>query len=112
MILAISMLVHDILYPESGDIPVAELVFLVLSGFGLYVLIWGTRSRLQFHGPAFVFAFCFAVLCYAGYGSVATSYDQAVFNSYKSYLALQGTTGNGTHADAGSKMAANMNSER
>lgn len=107
VILAIIWLLHDLLYPESGDIPVAELVLLVLGGFGLYVLIWGTRSRLQFHGPAFVFAFCLAALCYAGYGSVATSYDQAVFNSYNSYVALQGTTGNGAHADAEPKIAAN-----
>jgi hypothetical protein len=72
-------------------------------------LIWGAKSRLQCHGPAFFFAFCFAALCYAGYGSVVTSYDQAVFNSY---MALQGAPGNGTHSEAGSKIAANMSSER
>jgi hypothetical protein len=110
MIVAINGLGNDVRHTESGDIPIAELVFLVLSGFGLYVLIWGTRSRLQFHGPAFVFAFCFAALCYGGYGSVATSYDQAVFNSY---LALPASvTGNGTHAVGESKIAANMGEGR
>jgi len=110
IIMAINGLRNDLSHTESGDIPIAELVFLVLSGFGLYVLIWGTRSRLQFHGPAFVFAFCFAALCYGGYGSVATSYDQAVFNSY---LALPASvTGNGTHAVGESKIAANMGEGR
>ena len=110
MIVAINGLGNDLGHPESGDIPVAELVFLVLSGFGLYVSIWGTRSRLQFHGPAFVFALCFAALCYAGYGSVATTYDQAVFNTY---LALPATTtGHGSQASARSEMAANISEER
>jgi hypothetical protein len=79
----------DLHHPEVGDMPIAELVFLVLGGLGAYVLIWGTRSRLQFHGPAFLVALCFAILCYAGYGSVATSYDHAVFSTY---LALPAST--------------------
>ena len=51
--------------------------------FGLYVLIWGARSRLKFHGLAFVFASWFAVLCYTGYGCTERSYDQEVFYTYR-----------------------------
>lgn len=76
-------LLNDIHHPEAGDMPVAELVFLAVGGFGVYVLIWGARSRLRFHGPACLLALCFAAICYAGFGSVATTYDQTVFNQYR-----------------------------
>jgi hypothetical protein len=110
MSLSVNGLRNDIFHSEAGDIPIAELVFLVLSGFGLYVLIWGARSRLHFHGPAFVFALCFAALCYGGYGSLATSYDQGVFNTY---LALPASiTGNNSQAVAGSKIAGNIGGEQ
>lgn len=67
---------------ESGDMPIAEIVLLVLSGIGLYVAIYGTRSRLKFHGVMFGFALCFTLLCYTGYGCTERSYDQEVFSTY------------------------------
>jgi hypothetical protein len=110
IVLAIWELCNDIHQPEAGDMPIAELVLLVLGGFGFYVLIWGGRSRLQFHGATFLFALCFSALCYAGYGCVATSYDQAVFNTY---LALPATsTGHSSQASARSEIAANIDEER
>jgi hypothetical protein len=70
-------------YLATGNMPIAELVLLLLGSFGLYVLIWGARSRLKFHGLAFVFASCFAVLCYTGYGCTERSYDQEVYYTYR-----------------------------
>jgi len=67
----------------TGNMPIAEMVLLLLGCFGLYVLIWGARSRLKFHGLAFVFASWFAVLCYTGYGCTERSYDQEVFYTYR-----------------------------
>jgi hypothetical protein len=95
IVVAAKELVDDLHHPEAGDMPIAELVFLVLGGFGLYVAICGTRSRLQFHGLTSAVALCFALLCYAGYGCTETSYDQAVFNSYEALL--QTGSGNSPH---------------
>jgi len=83
IVVAANELFHDLHHVEAGEMPIAELVFLVLGGFGLYVAIFGTRSRLRFHGLMFVFAFCFTALCYTGYGCTEKSYDQAVFNTYQ-----------------------------
>ena len=81
---------------ESGDMPIAELVLLVLGGFGLYVAVCGTRSRTKFHGLAFLFAFCFTLICYTGYGCTEKSYDQEVFNIYRA-LPTE-AAGNSSHA--------------
>ena len=67
----------------SGNMPIAELVLLMLSGFGLYVLIWGTRSRLKLHGSTFGFACMLTLLCYTGYGFTEKSYDQEVLSTYQ-----------------------------
>ncbi|HWY45988.1 MAG TPA: hypothetical protein VNX70_01305 [Bryobacteraceae bacterium] len=67
----------------NGDMPIAELVLLLLGGFGLYILIWGSRSRLKFHGLTFVCASWFTMLCYTGYGCTERSYDQEVFYTYR-----------------------------
>jgi hypothetical protein len=89
IVVAVKQLIEDLLPffhglpPKDGEMPIAELVFLVLGGFGLYVAIFGTRSRLRVHGLMFVFALCFTALCYAGYGCTEKSYDQAVFNTYQ-----------------------------
>jgi len=96
--LAAKELVHDVHHVDAGDMPIAELVFLVLGGFGLYVAIFGTRSRLRFHGLMFVFALCFTLLCYTGYGCTEKSYDQAVFSTYQA-LSPAGT-GNAAHPAA------------
>jgi hypothetical protein len=68
---------------DTGDMPIAELVLLALGGFGLYVAIFGTPSRLKFHGIAFIFAFCFTLLCYTGYGCTERSYDREVLLTYR-----------------------------
>jgi hypothetical protein len=80
---AVKALVNGVHHPETGDMPVAELVFMLLGGFGSYVAISGTQSRLQFHGLTFVFALFFALLCYGGYVSTQTSYDLEIFNTYQ-----------------------------
>jgi hypothetical protein len=67
----------------SGDMPIAELVLLMLGGFGLYVLIWGSRSRLKLHGLTFGFACMLTLLCYTGYGRTEKSYDQDVLSAYQ-----------------------------
>jgi hypothetical protein len=74
---------RDIPKLATGNMPIAELVLLILGGFGWYVLIWGTRSRLRFHGSGFIFALCFTVLCYTGYGCTERSYDLEVLYSYQ-----------------------------
>jgi hypothetical protein len=66
----------------TGDMPIAELVLLVLGCFGLYVAVRGTQSRLKFHGLTFVFGFCFTLLCYTGYGCTEKSYSEAVITTY------------------------------
>lgn len=68
---------------QAGDVPVAEVVFLGLGFFGLYVMICGTRSRCNVHGLGFASAFCFVLLCYGGYASSEASYAQEIFNSYQ-----------------------------
>jgi hypothetical protein len=83
ILVAARELINDLHSLEAGDMPVAELVFLVLGGFGVYAAIHGTRSRLDYHGVTFAFAFCFTLLCYAGYASTGTSYDQEIFNTYQ-----------------------------
>ena len=103
---------EDAHHPEAGDIPIAELVLLMLGGFGLFVLIWGTRSRLQFHGMTCGFALCFAALCYAGYGCLETSYDQAVFSAYQALPHSTDGEKAHTHAGARSEMAAITGEER
>ena len=90
-------LIRDVHKLEEGDMPIAEIVLIILGGLGLYVSIFGTRSRFHFHGATFVFALCLALLCYAGYGCVANSYDQAVFSAYQ---ALPAEAGGGSHAAA------------
>jgi len=100
-------LLADIHAPEAGDIPIAELVLLVLASFGMYVAIRGTRSRLQFHGVTFLFALFFTVLCYAGYGCTETSYDQAVFSSYQTLIPAAG--GDSVHAVARPMIASSIN---
>jgi hypothetical protein len=80
---------------QAGDMPVAELVFVALGIFGLYVTICGTRSRFNVHGLGFASAFCFVLLCYGGYASSEASYAQEIFNSYQ---ALQpANNGGGSH---------------
>jgi hypothetical protein len=86
----------DIPKLATGNMPIAELVLLILAGFGWYVLIWGTRSRLRFHGSAFVFALCFTLLCYTGYGCTERSYDQEVLYSYQALVSS--TDGDSVHA--------------
>jgi hypothetical protein len=81
---------------ESGDMPIAEIVLLLLGGFGLYIAICGTRSRLKFHGVMFAFAFCLTLLCYTGYGCTERSYDQAVFHAYRALSPAAG--GDSVHA--------------
>jgi hypothetical protein len=83
IILAAKELLNDVHHPESGDMPVAELVFIGLGSFGLYIAICGTRSGLHFHGLTFAVAFFFALVCYGGYASTETSYDQEIFNTYQ-----------------------------
>ena len=83
ILVATNELLNDLRHPEVGDMPIAELVFLLLAGFGLYVAIWGTRSRLRYHGLTFFIAFGFTLLCYAGYASTGATYDQEVFNTYR-----------------------------
>ncbi|HTA67143.1 MAG TPA: hypothetical protein VK776_02650 [Bryobacteraceae bacterium] len=82
----------------TGNMPIAELVLLILGGFGFYVLIWGTRSRLRFHGSAFVFALCFSLLCYTGYGCTERSYDLEVLYSYQALVPA--TDGDSVHGVA------------
>ena len=80
---AVRELMADLHNPEVGDMPVAELVLLVLGGLGMYIAIRGARSRFHFHALAFVFSLCFMFLCYSGYGCTENSYDQAVFSTYR-----------------------------
>ena len=106
ILVARKQILEDVNHPEVGDMPIAELVLLLLGAFGLYVAIQGTRSRLQFHGLTFVIALCFALLCYAGYGCLESSYDQAVFNTYQ---ALQPpTSADSVHAVTHTAMAAGI----
>jgi hypothetical protein len=79
----------DVRHPQVGDIPIAELVLFLFGAFGVCVAVWGTRSRMRFHGLTFVVAVCLTALCYAGYGCLETAYDQEVFNTYQ---ALQPAT--------------------
>lgn len=81
--LAVRELMADLHNPEVGDMPVAELVLLVLGGLGMYIAIRGARSRFHFHALAFVFSLCFMFLCYSGYGCTESSYDQTVFSTYR-----------------------------
>ena len=83
-------LVADLHSLESGDMPIAEIVLLVLGGFRLYVAICRARSRLKFHGVMFVFAFCFTLLCYTGYGCTERSYDQELFYTYQALTPATG----------------------
>lgn len=89
-------LVADAHTLESGDMPIAELVLLALGGFGLYIAVCGTRSRIKFHGLAFLFAFFFTLVCYTGYGCTEKSYDQDVFNTYQALP--REAAGNSSHA--------------
>jgi hypothetical protein len=82
----------------SGDMPIAELVLLLLGGFGWYVLIWGARSRLKIHGLAFFCAAWFTVLCYTGYGCTEKSYDQEVFSTYRALAPASSADGAQTAA--------------
>jgi hypothetical protein len=64
---------------DSGDMPILEVVLLVLGSLGMYVAFCGTRSRLKIHGAMFLFGLCFTLVCYSGYGCTEKSYDQAVY---------------------------------
>lgn len=83
IVVAKKQLLLDIHHPEQGDIPIAEILLFIFGGFGVYVAMRGTRSQFHFHGPTFLFGLCFTVLCYAGYGCLENSYDQAVFSTYQ-----------------------------
>jgi hypothetical protein len=69
--------------PDSGDMPIAELVFLAAGSFGFYVAVRGIRSRLHYHGLTFVVALCFTLLCYVGYTGTGASYDEQVLDTYR-----------------------------
>jgi len=86
----------------SGDMPIAELVLLLLGGFGLYILSRGTRSRFKIHGLTFVFALLFTLLCYTGYGCTERSYDQAIVSTFQ---ALGPSSSDGDHPAAQFTMA-------
>jgi len=81
---------------DSGDMPILEVVLLVLGCLGLYIASCGTRSRLKFHGTMFLFAVCFTVICYTGYGCTEKSYDQAVYYTYRAIPPA--TAGDSDHA--------------
>ena len=91
---------------ETGDMPIAEIVLLLLGGFGLYVAICGTRSRLKFHGVMFAFALCFTLLCYTGYGCTERSYDQEVYYTY--HALSPATDGDSVRASARLALAASV----
>jgi hypothetical protein len=83
IVVSANELVKDLDKPELGDMPIAELVLLLLGSFGLYVAIRGTQSKQNFHGLGFVLAFCLTLLCYSGFGCSERSYDEAIFNTYQ-----------------------------
>jgi hypothetical protein len=107
ILLAGRSLIADLHSLQSGDMPIAEIVLLVLGGFGLYVAIGGTRSRIKFHGVMCVFAFCFALLCYTGYGCTERAYDQEVFYTYQALTPSTG--GESVHAVERHAMTASLN---
>jgi len=71
------------------------------------VAMYGTRSRLKSHGLAFVFALCFTLLCYTGYGCTERSYDQEVFRSFHALSSPKG--GDETPAAAHAPLTASIN---
>jgi hypothetical protein len=72
----------------SGDMPIAEFVFILLGSFGLFAAIHGSRSRVH-HGVTAMVAGCFMLLCYSGYTSTGASYAQTVLETYEAYAAPQ-----------------------
>ncbi len=84
--LALKQLGNDVHHPDTGDMPIAELVFLILGGFGLYVALQGVRPRLHCHGVIFLLAFCFTLLCYTGYASTEMTYNQEIFDAYRALI--------------------------